>query len=116
MAAITASNVTLIRAWEVPTKAGSRAEISKDLKIVLSAQGATIGDIPASALGFSKLYSVFSQGLDISSNGVITATPVSLSITGSEIIPCTLTQATDANRGLREDITGDLYVRVTGQA
>lgn len=113
MAAITASNVTLLRAWEQAAKGGDRAEIVKDLKIVLSAQGGTAGDIPASALGFSKLYSV--QAQSIVQSAVTRGVIVGLAIDGSEIFPVDMGQATDANRSLRANTTGDLYVRVTGQ-
>jgi hypothetical protein len=113
MAAITASNVTLLRSWEVASKSGARAEISKDLAIVLSAQGATAADIPASALGLSKIYSAVGLAFDDATN--VRGAWVGVATDGSEIFPIDAVQATDANRTLRANLTGTLYVRVTGQ-
>lgn len=112
MAAITSSVVTLLRSWEQAAKGGYTVEKVKDLKIVLSTQGGTAGDIPASALGLSKIYSAVAQGLNVS--GTQKGAVVGIATDGSEIFPVDMNQATDANRTLRANVTGDLYVRVTG--
>jgi hypothetical protein len=112
MAAITASNVTLLRAWETAAKAGYTVEKTKDVSIALSAQGATAGDIPASALGFSKIYSAVALAFDDATN--VRGGWVGVAVDGSEIFPIDAAQATDANRTLRANLTGTLYVRVTG--
>ena len=112
MAAITSSNVTLVRSWERADLAGWAREKVSDLAITLSAQGGTAGDIPASALGFAKIYCAVCLSANISSTmvgGLVCVAP-----DGSEIFPVDLTQATDANRAKRANITGTLYVRVTG--
>lgn len=112
MAAITSANVTLVRSWAVPDIAGAQREVCKDLAIVLSAQGGTAADIPASALGFALMHSCAPQELDVS--GTPKGSTVFVSKDGSELVPFDVNQATDANRTGRANITGTLYIRVTG--
>lgn len=58
MAAITASNVTLLDSQTFPlgTASGKLMATRARMAIVLSAQGGTAGDIPASVLGFKQLF------------------------------------------------------------
>lgn len=112
MAAITSANVTKVRKWEIKDAGGATVEVVADLVIALSAQGGTAGDIPASALGFNKIYSVVAQAAVISAT--LVGAVVCKDQTGTEIFPVDVTQATDANRANRANLTGDLYVRVTG--
>ena len=56
MAAIASSAVTVLRSWEAMNTAGQFVEKVSDLSIVLSAQGGTLGDIPAATLGFAKVF------------------------------------------------------------
>src|SRR5687768_4077712 len=99
MAAITSANVTKSRSWEAVSRSGSMVEVVKDLIITLSAQGGTAGDIPASALGMAKIYSVQATGLLTSS--VMYGAVVGLNAAGDEIFPIALTDATDATRATR---------------
>lgn len=112
MAAITSANVTRTRSYNNSDSGGAFVEVVKDLILTLSTQGGTAGDIPASALGMSKIYSCQWQA------AVIAATTVAvyggMEIDGSGIFPIDLTQATDANRTTRANLTGTVYVRVTG--
>lgn len=112
MAAITAANVTLIRSWAAPDISGAQREVVKDVSIVLAAQGGTAGDIPASALGFALIHSCQAKELDVAGtpNGAL----VFVKKDGSELVPVDVNQATDANRTLRANITGTLYIRVSG--
>lgn len=113
MAAITSTNVTLIRpSRDVMGGDGCIKEKSSDLKIVLSAQGGTAGDIPASTLGFGIIYFAHALALDDATN--VRGAWVGVAIDGSEIFPVDAVVTTDANRTLRANITGTLYVRVTG--
>jgi hypothetical protein len=112
MAAITSANVTVERQWTTTDGTGGVVEVTKDLAIALTAQGATIGDIPASALGLSKIYSVQVHGANL--GGIVKAAGMSRAYDGSELVPFDLLQATDANRGDRANITGTVYVRVSG--
>lgn len=112
MAAITSNNVTVIDAYRVGDFTNKQRAVYKRVKITLSAQGGTVGDIPASALGFSKFYDVSSAMLEVSS--VPKAVLVFLNAAGTELITANLAQATDANRIDRANLTGDLYVTVYG--
>ena len=112
MAAITSSNVTVVRQWAAGDAAGAFREVVKDLAITLAAQGGTAGDIPASALGLSLIHSCQAKELDVS--GTPKGATVFVKKDGSELVPFDVNQATDANRTARANITGVLYIRVTG--
>lgn len=114
MAAITSSNVTVLHSYRVGDIGMKYQGVLKRLKIVLSAQGGTAADIPASALGFSRMDSVSSSILSVSD--VPKGAWIGLSTDGLELIPFDANQATDANRTARANITGDLYVTVIGLA
>jgi hypothetical protein len=114
MAAITSANVTPSRTWETMGADGCVKEKTSDLAIVLSAQGGTAGDIPASALGFAKIYSAFGLAFDDATN--VRGAWVGVAVNGSEIFPIDAVVSTDANRTLRANLTGTLYVRVTGSS
>jgi hypothetical protein len=57
MAAITASNVTILTDDTIGTASNKRVAVRRRLQIALTAQGGTAGDIPASVLGFDQIYS-----------------------------------------------------------
>lgn len=112
MAAITSANVTVERTWMAMDAAGAQVEVVRDLVITLTAQGGTIGDIPASALGFNKIYSVHAIGANISA--ALAAAVLMRDAAGTEIYPVDLTQTTDALRNNRSNITGTIYARISG--
>lgn len=114
MAAITSSNVTVIHAYRLGDIGNKYQGVLKRLAIVLSSQGGTAADIPASVLGFSRMDSVSAAVLDVS--GTPKGAWVGLSTDGLEIITFNANQAADANRTARADITGTLYVTVIGLA
>ena len=113
MAAITSANVVVTRSWEEGNRAGQLIQTTKQLIITLSAQGGTAGDIPASALGFEEVYEAYAYGLNVS--GTMKGAVVGIALDGSEIFPVDMNQATDANRTLRANVTGDLWVTVKGR-
>jgi hypothetical protein len=113
MAAITASNVVDIESYDVGTRSGKLVALVRRVAITLSSQGGTAGDIPASVLGFGEIFSAQAQVLDVS--GTPKGALVMVAKDGSELIPIDLNQATDANRTARANITGVLYVTVTGR-
>lgn len=114
MAAITSANVVVTRGWDEGSKSGKVIQSVKQLIITLSSQGATAGDIPASALGFAEVYECYAYGLNVS--GTMKGAMAMIAIDGSEIFPVNVNQATDANRTLRADVTGDLWVTVKGRS
>ena len=107
MAAITFANVTDISSQEVGTKSGKLVALERRIKITLSAQGGTAGDIPASALGMSEIFSTSNATLDAS--GTYTARTIGISPTGSYLFPGALAD------GAPNNVTGDLYVTVRGR-
>jgi hypothetical protein len=113
MAAITYANVTDIESYDIGTRQGKLVSLRRRVAIVLSAQGGTAGDIPASALGFSEIFSATAKVLDVS--GTPKGALVMVAVDGSELIPVDLNQATDANRTARANITGTLYVTIDGR-
>jgi hypothetical protein len=58
MAAITAANVTTLSSFPMGTVSGKLVERRDRVAIALTTQGATLGDIPASVLGYAEIYSV----------------------------------------------------------
>lgn len=114
MAAITSTNVVVTRAWDEGDRGGKVIQSVKQLIITLSAQGGTAADIPASALGFAEVYECYAYGLNVS--GTMKGALTAIAIDGSEIFPIDVNQATDANRTLRANVTGDLYVTVKGRS
>lgn len=112
MAAITSANVSTTRSFELGSRGGAMVEVVKDLIITLSAQGGTAADIPASALGMAKIYTAFAYGLLTS--GTMYGSVVGVVSDGSSIFPIAVTDATDATRATAANVTGNLYVRVTG--
>lgn len=112
MAAITSANVTVTRSWEVMDKGGQFQEKISDLVITLSSQGGTAGDIPATALGFAKIYYAVGKAFDDATN--VRGAWVGVGTNGSEIFPVNACVSTDADRTLRASLTGTLYVRVHG--
>lgn len=115
MSAITTAEVTTLQAYEF----GNRTNKSQGLRvlaaIVLSSQGATAGDIPASVFGLKQITSVFCYGSTISSNPRATIFQVaSIGSDDNYIYPIALTQATDANRADPANLSGTFYVAVEG--
>ena len=113
MAAITSANVTVIKGWDEGDRTMKWTDSLRRLKIVLAAQGGTVGDIPAAALGLAEIYGVSEATLDV--GGTPKATLVFTALNGSELITADLTQATDATRADRANLTGNLYVTVRGR-
>lgn len=112
MAAVTAADVTVVRSWETVDRAGCVREKVSDLIIALSTAGSlTTNTIGAAALGFTRINSAYANSVTISSTKGVT---VGVSTDGLFLFVTSVINATDANRADPADITGTLYVRVTG--
>jgi hypothetical protein len=113
MAAITASNVTILTDDTVGTASNKRIAVRRRLSIALTAQGGTAGDIPASVLGFNQLYSATLISFVIAgpANANI---GVTLDTWGSNNNIVTFT-AVDGSTA-PANVTGTLYVDVVGDA
>jgi hypothetical protein len=120
MAAITTANVALVRSYINCDMSGAQREVIKDILITLTAQGGTVGDIPASALGLGKIYTVvayqgnntgtittFGAGCDAPTAGY----PNSGYLAGGTEI---WFEAPGSGTGARANYTGIVYARVTG--
>jgi hypothetical protein len=114
MAAITSANVVVVKSWEDGDRSSKWTSSVRRLKITLAAQGATIGDIPAAALGFREIYDAYAATLMVANvpKGVI----VCVDLLGTELVTVDINQATDATRGDRANVTGVLFVTVRGRA
>jgi len=112
MAVLTASGVTLLRSYDRVSR-GKLIENVKKFSLVLSSMGDVQGDIPASLLGFAEISSavVISYLVGGSPRGVI----VTVGVNGTELVPCNILEATDANRGNRAALTGTLIIEIAGR-
>lgn len=112
MAAVTQSNVTIVRAWTESNHTHKQIQAVRQLKIVLSAQGATTGDIPMALYNLSEVHEVYGATLDTA--GTISAVPVVLDLNSSKkgigILTCS------PSTGALANATGTLYVTVKGRS
>ena len=108
MAAITASNVTIVDSWEAGSRSGKFVALVQRVAVVLAAQGATAGDLPASAFGLAEIYEVTPAVLDAS--GTFTEVGLAVVPTGLSLFPGAYAT------GLPANLTGTLYFTLTGRA
>ena len=114
MAAITASNVTIIDSWEVPSL-GGKTILHRVLDIVLSSNGGTANDIPASLLGFRSILAA--QSIRYTASGpAYHCVPVIVEADSEGLLTINLEQATDASRSdpANPHVAGTLRVLVIG--
>ena len=108
MAAITYANVNVIDSWERGSKSGKFTSLVQRVAVTLSAQGATAGDLPASAFGLAEVYEVSPATLDAS--GTYTAVDLAIVPNGTSIFPAAYTNGAPTN------LTGILYFILTGRS
>lgn len=110
--AVYSGTPTVTRWWETGTRFGARAEVTKDLALTLSSQGGGTNTIGKAALGFATIYSVtflrFTDSSGPTERALFVWTDGDYLYTGDP------QDATDASRGEKADVSGTLYVRVTG--
>ena len=115
MAAITASNVTILNEYEIGSKFGKSQGKRINAKITLDTQGATDGDIPASVFGLKAITNAVCYSAYIGTAWV--GCVVGVRSPGSDsnsIFPISVINATDANRANPANITGDIYCIIEG--
>ena len=115
MAAITSSAITLLESSTEGTRQDKERGRLDRLAIVLSTQGATLGDIPASVLGFAEIYWAWCFGANISAANnqvsvTIDTTTTTIGVMSQSILTYTAGSATPAN------ITGTILVEVFGRS
>lgn len=113
MSAITASAVTIRQSYEAGDRYGGFVEKVKIVDIVLSAQGGTADDIPASVLGLTTInWATCVRAIDGSS--VLSTVNIMVEADGAGILIADPEGATDATRGNAANYTGTVRVRLGG--
>jgi hypothetical protein len=115
MAAITSANVTIHSAYEIGDRTGKSKGIRMTCSVVLTAQGAAAGDLPASAFGLKQITAAECLGSLVGGNPRGQVIGVSaLGADGNYIYPLSIINATDANRATPADFTGTLFIMLEG--
>ena len=107
MAAISASNVTVLENWDVGTKSGQKRGVAVRCYATLSTQGATALDLPASAFGMSTI--VEATGGTLDATGTYTAQPLGVPPANTSVFPGSMVDGSPIN------LTGNLYMTLIGQ-
>lgn len=114
MAAITSANVTLIRSWEDGDRQSKFVQYQGVFDVVLSSQGGTAGDIPATAFGWTKIYAAICvRAIDNSAALAVIMPTVEVGDTG--VLICDPENATDATRGNPTNYTGTVRLHLFGR-
>lgn len=113
MAAITASDVSIVDQWDQPCP--GRTLHNRILDIVLSSNGGTADDIPASLLGFKTILAANSLGL-VGGSADLHCVPVVVENDQAGILTINLEQSTDNQRSdpANPPVNGTLRVHVIG--
>jgi hypothetical protein len=113
MAAVTASNVTLLRVIELGDKSSKFFSKLATYNVVLTANGGTAGDIPASLFGMTKInLAICCRAID---NALALSTLTVVIETGDAgILVCDPENATDATRGNPTNYTGSMVLTLIG--
>lgn len=113
MAAVTSSNVTRISGYESGDRYGNRVEDVKIFDVVLSANGGTADDIPATLFGFTSFnWAEVVRAIDGSS--ALAWVSVMVEADGAGILVSDPENATDATRGNPSNYTGTVRIRMGG--
>ena len=114
MAAVTQDKATFIRSWEEGSKSGKLVQSVRQAAVVLSNQGGTTGDIPASLFGLAGIFEAYCYysnnagtpgGVDVILDGVL-----SPGDEGTGIVTVSWSTAALANA------TGTIFVTVKGRS
>ncbi len=104
---------TVLSQWEEGDRFGKRIRVVKRLSLSLSSQGGATNNIPATQLGF--LAGQLQRATCVLfTDGGAQKRVVWCFTDGTYLYIGDPTQATDANRGIPGDVTGDLIVEVAG--
>ena len=102
---IVAADVTVDRVWEAGDRTGKFIHVVKECHFTVTTDGGTTGDMLASVLGFSVIYSAYGIRL-INTNPYVL--PIVTALDGSEIFTTVAGSVTPA------DVTGTCYVHIEG--
>ena len=115
MAAIASSAVTLLESNPEGTRSGKERGRLDRVAIVLSAQGATLGDIPASVLGFAEIFWAWCVCANVGAANsqvsvAIDSTTTVIGVMSQSILTYTQASASPAN------VTGTIVVEIYGRS
>jgi hypothetical protein len=115
MAAVASTDVTRISNYESGDRFGRRIEDIKIFDVVLTANGATANDIPASLFGFRTLNWVQCiRALDDAGTPLLANLVPVVETDGEGFLVCNPETSTDADRGHPANYTGTIRVRMGG--
>lgn len=115
MAAVATTDVTRISGYEVGDRFGNRIEDVKIYDVVLTGNGATALDIPASLFGFRTFNWVQCiRAFDNAGTPLLANLVPVVEAAGTSFLVCNPETATDADRGHPANYTGTIRVRMGG--
>lgn len=113
--AVTSSDVTILQSYDIGTRTGKSVGQRIYASVVITTDGASADDIPASAFGLKQITYVQCYGALISSAaaaGVFFVADVGTD--DNYIYPVNLEQATDADRNNPADVSGTYNLLIEG--
>lgn len=115
MAAVASTDVTRVSNYIAGDRFGNRIEDVKIYDVVLTANGGTADDIPASLFGFTTINWVQCiRALDNAGTPLLSVLMPIVEADGAGFLICDPETATDANRGHPANYTGSIRVRMGG--
>lgn len=115
MAAVASTDVTRVSSYESGDRFGRRIEEVKIYDVVLTANGGTADDIPASLFGLTTLNWVQCiRALDNAGTPLLANLVPVVETDGAGFLVCDPETSTDADRGHPANYTGSIRVRIGG--
>lgn len=115
MAAVASTDVTRVSNYSAGDRFGNRVEDIKIFDVVLSGNGGTADDIPATLFGFVTLNWVQCvRALDNAGTPLLANLVPVVEADGAGFLVCNPETATDADRGHPANYTGTIRVRMGG--
>lgn len=112
MAAVASTDVTRVSSYTVGDRFGNRIEDVKIFDVVLSSNGGTADDIPASLFGFTTINWAHCVRSLVSTT--LANVVVMVEADGAGILVADPENATDASRGNPTNYTGTVRIRMGG--
>lgn len=115
MAAVASTDVTRVSGYESGDRYGRRIEDVKIFDVVLTANGGTANDIPATLFGFTTINWVQCvRALDDAGTPLLANLVPVVEADGAGFLVCNPETSTDADRGHPANYTGTIRVRMGG--
>lgn len=111
MAAIASTDVSNVRSWRQPIQGGPGL-YHRVLDILLSGNGGTAADIPATTLGFKSIVAAQSLGYVVTAGSALKCVPVVIEDAKTGILTVNLADATDATRSAPANVVSAGTLRV----